>query len=350
MKKKTDYRSFRMKTWGNNGAACALKTQSKITDEQIADDNDQLNTMNSLIQLGCITQSYNNIIKTNKIKIHGHRGARGLYPENTLAAFRYAIDNDVDVIELDLHMTKDNEIIICHDPNINTNICNGISKPIKTLTLKEIKEYDCGSKKNYNFITQKTVPGEKIPSFKELIDLIQSKKYKHKKVIMNIEICTGLSDPDEALPEDAAATATAINTINIAADNEVYNFSKKLIDMLKKYKIINNVIIQSFDIRALKYVNDIDPSIKKSYLVETQSLDVDNLITTLKQIGVTIISPNYKLIDKNIVKTLQGNGFEVLPWTINDVNIFKRNIEYGVDGIITDYPKEMKDYLIENYY
>lgn len=349
MKKKTDYRSFGMKTWGNNGVASVSKTQSKVTDEFKPFDEFEILNLNSLVKLGCITQSYNNIIKTNKIKIHGHRGARGLYPENTLAAFRYAIDNDVDVLELDLNMTKDNEIIICHDPNINTNICNGISKPIKTLTLKEIKEYDCGSKKNYNFITQKTVPGEKIPSFKELIDLIQSKKYKHKKVIMNVEICTGLSGP-EALPEDVATTATTVNTINIATDNEVYNFSKKLIDMLKKYKIINNVIIQSFDIRALKYVNDIDPSIKKkSYLVERQSLDVDNLITTLKQIGVTIISPNYKLIDKNIVKTLQDNGFEVLPWTINDVNIFKQNIEYGVDGIITDYPKEMKDYYIENY-
>jgi glycerophosphoryl diester phosphodiesterase len=306
--------------------------------------------MNSLETLGCMISSFNNPIKTNKIKIHGHRGARGLYPENTLAAFRYAIDNDVDVLELDLNMTKDNEIIIYHDRNINASICNGISKPIKTLTLKEIKQYDCGSKKNYKFITQKTVPGEKIPSFKELINLIQSKKYKHKKIIMNIEICTGLSGP-ETSPEDSATTGTAANTLlNIDTDNEVYNFSKQLIAILRKYKIVNNVIIQSFDIRALKYVNDIDPSIKKkSYLIETQFLDLDKLIKILKEIGVTIISPYYKLIDKNIVKTLHDNGFEVLPWTINDINIFKQNIEYRVDGIITDYPKEMKDYFIENY-
>jgi glycerophosphoryl diester phosphodiesterase len=247
-------------------------------------------------------------------------------------------------------MTKDNEIIIYHDRNINASICNGISKPIKTLTLKEIKQYDCGSKKNYKFITQKTVPGEKIPSFKELINLIQSKKYKHKKIIMNIEICTGLSGP-ETSPEDSATTGTAANTLlNIDTDNEVYNFSKQLIAILRKYKIVNNVIIQSFDIRALKYINDIDPSIKKkSYLIETQFLDLDKLIKILKEIGVTIISPYYKLIDKNIVKTLHDNGFEVLPWTINDINIFKQNIEYRVDGIITDYPKEMKDYFIENY-
>jgi glycerophosphoryl diester phosphodiesterase len=260
--------------------------------------------------------------KHNKIKIHGHRGARGVLPENTLPAFRYALDNNIDVLELDLQMTKDNEIIIYHDKDINTNICHGISKPIKTLTLKEIKEYDCGSKKNNTFINQQTIPGEKIPSLIELIHLIQT-EYKYKKIIMNIEIKTEQ---------------------NIDTDDEVYNFSNKLVDILNKYNIVKNVIIQSFDTRALNYVKEIDPSIKTSYLIEElQSLD--NLIKISKNLGVTIISPYYKLIDKKIVKKLHDNGFEVLPWTINDINIFKQNIEYGVDGVITDYPKQMNDYL-----
>lgn len=263
--------------------------------------------------------------KSKNIKIHGHRGARGVLPENTLAALKYAIENEIDVLELDLQMTKDNEIIIYHDKNINTEICSGVGKPIKSLLLKEIKEYDCGSKKNIKFPNQKNVPNEKIPTFIELINMIQTDyKNKSNKIKMNIEIKTEKS---------------------IDSDDEVYTFSKKLIDLLYKYNITDNIIIQSFDPRALKYVKEIDPSIKTSYLIEDKILDINNLIHTSKELGVKIISPDYKIIDKNIVKKLQESGFEVLPWTVNDVDNFKNNIEYGVDGVITDYPKQMKDYL-----
>ena len=260
--------------------------------------------------------------KYKKIKIQGHRGARGMLPENTLAAFKYAIENKIDVLELDLQMTKDKEIIIYHDKNINTDICSGISKPIKTLSLQEIKEYDCGSKKNTNFPKQQPIMGEKIPSFIELIKLIQS-EYKDKTIELNIEIKTEKS---------------------LDTDDEIYEFSNKLIDILHKYNITNNVIIQSFDVRALKNIKEIDSLIKTSYLIE-ELPSIDNLIKISKQLGVKIISPEYKLINKNIVTKLHENGFEVLPWTINDINILKQNIEYGVDGIITDYPKQMKDYL-----
>ena len=261
--------------------------------------------------------------KNKKVKIHGHRGARGVLPENTLAAFKYAIENNIDVLELDLQITKDNEIIIYHDKDINTEICDGVSKPIKTLSLKEIKEYDCGSKKNIKFPNQEPVPGEKISTFIELINLIQT-EYKYKNIKMNIEI----------------KTETSLDT-----DDEVYNFSNKLIDILHKYNITKDVIIQSFDTRALKYVKEIDPSIKTSYLIEDKIQNIDSLINTSKQLGVKIISPKYNLLDKQIVKKLQESGFEVLPWTINDMNTFKKNIDYGVDGVITDYPKQMNDYL-----
>jgi len=147
--------------------------------------------------------------KNKKVKIHGHRGARGLLPENTLAAFKYVIENNIDFLELDLQITKDNQIIIYHDKSINTEICGGVSKPIKTLSLKEIKEYDCGSNKNIKFPNQQTVPDEKIMTFIELINLIQ-REYKYKKIMMNIEIKT---------------------TKSLDTDDEVYNFSNKLIEI-----------------------------------------------------------------------------------------------------------------------
>ena len=260
--------------------------------------------------------------KKIKVQIHGHRGSRGDFPENTLYAFKYAIENNIDFIELDLQITKDDEIIIYHDKNINTKICNGVSKPIKSLLLKEIKEYDCGSKKNIKFPNQQTIPGEKIPTFIELINLLQT-DYKYKKILMNIEI----------------KTENSLDT-----DNEVYHFSSTLVKLLHKYNITNDVIIQSFDVRALKYIKEIDSTIKTSYLIEDELPNIDTLINTSKNLGVKIISPDYKLIDKKIVKKLQENGFEVLPWTINDIIALKQNIEYGVDGIITDYPVQFRNY------
>jgi glycerophosphoryl diester phosphodiesterase len=261
--------------------------------------------------------------KHKKVEIQGHRGARGVLPENTLVAFKYAIENNIYVLELDLQITKDNQIIIYHDKSINTEICDGVSKPIKTLSLKEVKEYDCGSKKNIKFPNQQTVPGEKIPTLIELINLIQT-EYKNKNIKINIEIKT---------------------TKSLDTDKEVYNFSNTLIDIIHKYNIADDVIIQSFDTRALKDVKEIDPSIKTSYLVKDKLSNIDSLINTSKQLGVKIISPEYNLLDKQIVKKLQENGFEVLPWTINETNVIKQYVEYGVDGVITDYPKQMNDYL-----
>ena len=261
--------------------------------------------------------------KNKNIIIQGHRGARAIYPENTLSAFKYTIENGINLLELDLQITKDNQIIIYHDKTINKDICNGPIKPIKSLTLKEIKQYDCGSKKNPEFPEQRVVPGEKIPTFIELIEFIRN-NYKNKNIQMNIEIKTETS---------------------IDSDKEVYEFSKKLIDIIHKYNISNNVIIQSFDTRALQYVKEIDPNIKTSYLLEDKLDHIDNIIKISKRLGVKIISPDFNLIDKNFVKKMQDNGFEVLVWTVNDKDDVKKVIEYGVDGIISDDPLKMKNYI-----
>ena len=261
----------------------------------------------------------------NKIEIQGHRGARGNYPENTLSAFRYAIENDIDTIELDLQMTLDKEIIIYHNKNIDTQICNGINAPIKTLTLSEIKSYDCGSKGNINFPEQKPISGEKIPTYKELIEMLLN-EYYYKSIKMNVEIKTDKKNE---------------------TDEEVFDISKRIIDIIHLYNIEDITTIQSFDIRALKYVKEIDPSIQTSFLIE-EELITDNLIELAKELDVQIISPDFSLINKNIVDKLKLNGFKVLPWVINDYETLMRIVNYGVNGIITDYPTKMKEYLLQD--
>ena len=108
-----------------------------------------------------------------RILVHGHRGARARRPENTLPAFRYAIEQGVDVLELDVAVTKDNVLVVSHDPLINATICSGPKTgiPIHTLTLAELNQYDCGAKQNPAFQTQVPVSGTRVPKLDEVFDL-----------------------------------------------------------------------------------------------------------------------------------------------------------------------------------
>jgi glycerophosphoryl diester phosphodiesterase len=265
--------------------------------------------------------------RTTKIEIQGHRGARGNYPENTLVAFKFALDNNIDNLELDLQLTKDNILVIHHDNNTNSNICiNGNGNiPIKSLTHEEIKKYDCGSKQNNKFPNQIRVPNEKIPTFKELLDMIRT-NYYNRNIKLNVEIKT---------------------TKELDTYEEVKKFAETLINIIHDYGLIKSTIIQSFDERALKYVRQIEPNIKTSFLIEEIKID-DKIILLAKSLDVQIISPDYLLLTKENVHMMHTNGFEVLPWTVNDIKDLQKMIEYNVNGIISDYPTIMKDYINRN--
>jgi len=258
----------------------------------------------------------------NKLEIQGHRGARGIYPENSISGFEYAMNIGVDVLELDLNMTKDKNIIIYHDKNINTELCkNGPSMPVKELSLNEIKNYNCGEIQDSNFKEQHT-SSEKIPTFIELIEFINNSNYPNKNTIkFNVEIKT--------------------NNI-LDTDSEVIEFSSSLIKILNKYNIKERTVIQSFDERVLIAVKNIDPTIKISLLIEDPKIDI---IELGKKINVDIISPYYTLLNKELVEKIHNNSFKVIPWNINTIKVFQEMIDMNVDGIISDYPKEMIDYI-----
>lgn len=258
----------------------------------------------------------------NKFEIHGHRGARGKYPENSISAFDYAMNINVDVLEMDLNMTKDKNIVIYHDRNIDMELCkNGPSSSIKDLTLHEIKNYTCGETQNSKFKEQYS-SSEKIPTFFELLEFINNSNYPNKNTIkFNVEI----------------------KTDNILDTNlEVIEFVNSLVNILNKYNIKDRTIIQSFDDRALIAIKNIDSSIKLSILIEDPNI---NMLEFAKKINVDIISPDYSLLNKELVKQIHNNGFKVLPWNINSTKTLQEMIDMNVDGIISDYPKEMIDYI-----
>ena len=293
------------------------------------------------------------------LDVQGHRGARGLFPENTIEGFKRTLELDISTLELDLVITKDHIPIVYHDFYINPNLCldengdsinNKKSDLIYDYTLREIKQYDCGSLnpdiKRFPEPPRINIPGEKIPTLYEVFDLIH--EYPNRNIWLNIEI---KSNPEKQL------TAT----INI--------FVSEVIKIIKKYNSTDNVNIQSFDWEVLEIVKSIDPSILTAGLLDYSTVKSSNdsipspwlngihfentggtSLSILNEANkyIDIFSPNWKLVIPNhsrylgnTVTEIQNSGFTVIPWTINRTDIMINLIKEKVDGIITDYPDSL---------
>lgn len=259
-----------------------------------------------------------------KFDIEGHRGARGLYPENTIVAFTQALKLGVNTLEMDVVVTADSQLVISHDPTVNCEICDYCSGKDKKesrlyrLPYSVIKTIDCGSKGNSKFPEQQKVYAVK-PLLKEVIDTIEKsiKDNKLPEVYYNIET--------KSTPE---------------GDNDLHPvpaiFAKMLYDVVKQKGILKRVIIQSFDVRTLQEIKKIDSSVTTALLV----LDADGIVKNIKQLGYTpeIYSPNYVLVNKKVVQYCHKHHIRIIPWTVNDEDKMRKLKALGVDGIITDYP------------
>lgn len=263
------------------------------------------------------------------IEVHGHRGARGVRPENTLAAFRYALEAGVNVLELDIQATKDDVLVVSHDAVINWRHCRPLkgmrSKreiAIRSLSLDEVRRYDCGSLIDPLFKEQKRTDGEKIPTLKEVFTLLSTNKIKNRKVGLNIELKSLPARPDlSPSPE---------------------KFASLLIELLRQHNMVKRTIVQSFDHRTLHAVRKLEPRISLAVLTGKSTQDYAQLLAKLK---ATIVSPNHLWITAPDVEAVHKSGGRVIPWTANKPSEWKRLINAGVDGIITDYPKRLIEFL-----
>lgn len=259
------------------------------------------------------------------IDVQGHRGCRGLYPENTLPAFQNAIDLGVTTLEMDLVISKDNKVVVSHDPFMNHEIAldvngNDISEAdeksynLYAMTYDSIKLYDCGSKLHPRFQKQQKMKVHK-PLLEEVIDLAEEQT--QHTIYYNIEIKSLPEWDDVFTPKVDEFVALALNVINTKG-------------------IAKRVTLQSFDIRALEEIKRVAPEIVTSLLVdENESLEDKLKLLSYKP---EIISPYFKLIDAVTVKNLHAEGFKVIPWTLNEPKDIKTMIDFHVDGIISDYP------------
>ncbi|MTI71530.1 MAG: glycerophosphodiester phosphodiesterase [Firmicutes bacterium] len=236
-----------------------------------------------------------------KTKIIAHRGASGYAPENTIESFKKALILKSDGIELDVHLTKDKKLVVCHDEKVNRTT-NGKGY-IKDLNLKELKKLDAGSwfDKKFKNVT--------IPTLEEVLDLI-----KDKNIFLNIELK---------------------NNIIFYEDIE-----KKVIDTIKKYNI-KNCIISSFNHYSLLKVKKIDSNIKTGILYFSNLVDPFDYALKLEAFS---IHPSYNNVDSNLMKESINKNIKINTFTVNDKNKMKF-LRNKVNGIITNYPDIAKDII-----
>ncbi len=263
------------------------------------------------------------------IEVQGHRGARAVLPENTLPAFEYALSIGVDTLELDLGVTKDGHVIVFHDPYVAPDRCRRGGKrltrkiPFRTLTLEEVKRFDCGSLPHQRFEKQKRVPGAKIPTLAEVFELVAKSKHQvAKRVEFNIETKSFPAHPE------------------LTPSPEV--FAKKVVAVVRKHGMTSRTIVQSFDYRTLVATKKLEPKIRIAML---QPDGLVPLVAVAKALGAEIVSPHHEWITKAEVAALRKAGVRVIPWTANDEKAWARLVDLGVDGIITDDPAALIAFL-----
>lgn len=267
--------------------------------------------------------------KKYSFDLQGHRGARGLLPENTLLAFQKAIDIGVNTLELDVVISKDSLVVVSHEAYMNPKICldatgNKISNKkafnLYEMNYKEIKAFDCGSLPHPDFPNQKQEKSYK-PLLTEVIKLVETNSTAGKFVNLNIELKSSRQTDGVYHPEPNVFVNLVIETI------------------LKESFPLEKVSLQSFDVHILRYIIDNYPDIAVAYLVEDGQLE--NNLETLGRIP-HIYSPNYKSLDSLQIQKAHDKEIKIIPWTVNDKNDMQELLSIGVDGIITDYPNMAK--------
>jgi glycerophosphoryl diester phosphodiesterase len=289
--------------------------------------------------------------------VEGHRGARGLAPENTIAAFERALALGVTTLEADLAVTRDDVVVVSHNPRLNPELTRdasgrylaGEGPPIRSLTLAEVLRYDVGrtdpaSKYGQGFPMQTPRDGERIPTLDALLALAAR---SDRPVRLNIETKITPDQPDDAPAPDQFVALVAAR-VRAAA-------------------LSSRVTLQSFDWRTLVAAQRLAPELKRACLTQETSnsnnvaardgraspwtagfdlRDAGGSVPRLvKSAGCHVWSPFHRNATPERIAEAHALGLEVLPWTVNDPADMRRLIESGVDGLISDYPDRLLEVL-----
>ena len=298
---------------------------------------------------------------SDEFDVQGHRGARGLKPENTLPAFETALDLGVTTLELDLHYTADGHVVVWHDPIIEPDKCRlddnapvtvpdpddpgtRRARAIAALRADQLKWFRCdrnpdlgGQSDQESSATALAGDDFGIVTLAELFEFVEGyvtseektegQRAKATQVRFNIET--------KRQPDDPEAIGDEFNGIDAGA------FELALLDLVDRFQLGDRIIVQSFDHRSLWVIHALDSSIRLAALTSSNPGDLEVLVAE----GASIWSPRASILTEQQIAEAHSAGLDVIPWTVNNPIEMARMISLGVDGIITDRPDLLLDQI-----
>jgi len=287
-----------------------------------------------LLSCNSNTEKKSTELNLENLDTQGHRGCRGLLPENTIPGFLKALDLGVTTLEMDVVITKDSLVLVSHEPWFSHEIATDPTgrliesddekdHKIFEMTYEQTQAYDVGSRKHERFPEQ-----QKMELTKPLLSDVIKAAEAHAK------------ETSRPLPYYNIETKSTPKGDNVFHP-EPHVFSDLLAGVLKDENILDRAYVQSFDPRTLQYIHKNYPEVKLVLLVE----NINGAGANLSNLGFTpeVYSPNYKLVNEELVSFCKQKDMKLIPWTVNEKGEMEELISLGVDGLITDYPNRFNE-------
>lgn len=236
-----------------------------------------------------------------------HRGASKYFPENTILSLKEGIKSGANGLEIDVHKTKDNKLVVIHDEDIQRTFKGkGL---VKDMTLEELRNFKC---RNKNFEDNLEC---RIPTLEEVLDLIRD-----INIVLNIELKT-----DEIHYE---------------------GIEKDVIELVNRYGLKKKIILSSFNHESIRICREIDSEIETGLLYYKK---IENVVQYAKEFGANAIHPDLRLVSEEIIREANENNIKVNIYTVNSPIYMRKLIEAGANGIFTDYPDLLNEIINEKY-
>ncbi|WP_345566472.1 glycerophosphodiester phosphodiesterase family protein [Nonomuraea rosea] len=279
-----------------------------------------------------------------RVEIHGHRGARGLWPENTLPGMSRTMELGVHALELDVALTADRRLVLTHDLTVSAvtsadrrpvhagdPLFPYVGKPINSLTLAQLRMLDVGVRLPRHpddpfALTQVAMPETRMPTLGAVLGLVNA--YEAEDVRLHIEL---KSDPTR--PE-------------LTSDPEM--FTELVVEELDRHGRLGNAAVLSFDWRIIAHAAGLAPGARRFALIELDTLhwhdDLgDDVPAAARDAGATTLSPEHIMVDEALMTQAAAAELDVAVWTVNEAALAGRMLDLGVAGIVTDYPDRMRE-------
>ncbi|MER7500591.1 glycerophosphodiester phosphodiesterase family protein [Nonomuraea pusilla] len=279
-----------------------------------------------------------------RVEIHGHRGARGLWPENTLPGLSRTMELGVHALEFDVALTADRRLVLTHDLTVSAvtsadrrpahpgdPLYPYVGRPVNSLTLAQLRTLEVGVRLPRHpddpfALTQAPVPDTRMPTLGAVLGLVGA--YEAEGVRLHVEL---KSDPTRP---------------HLTADPEL--FTELVVEELDRHGRLGDTAILSFDWRIIRHAAAIAPGARRFALIELDTLhwhdDLgDDVPAAARAAGATTLSPEHVMVDERLMAQCAAAGLDVAVWTVNDTALASRMLDLGVAGIVTDYPDRMRE-------